>query len=69
MGIEKKILDSERNVPDWIFEEMTEAVKTDNPRGAMKEVLYKCRGQPYFNDAIGKARVMLLLNDHYVSRG
>jgi len=72
MGIredEEKLSELETIVPDSpVFIDLMEAARAKDPKKAMRAVLMECRGKPYFEDALGKAKVMLYLRQYYDQR-
>ena len=40
------------------------AVRADDPKRAVKRLLMAHRDKPYFNDLLGEAKMILLLEEH-----
>ncbi len=55
-------------LPDSVSEQIIKAVRSENPLGAVKDVLYECREKHYFEDVVYEARIMLLLERYSRSR-
>ncbi|MFH1290689.1 MAG: hypothetical protein ABIH92_04750 [Nanoarchaeota archaeon] len=58
-------LEKALEVDDVLFEQLRNATRTGDPKLSVKELLMQHRGQPYFLDMLGKAKVMLMLRKYY----
>ncbi len=54
----------QNKTPMRVFKKLLDAVRADNPKAAVKQLLMMHRGSPYFEELFDEAKTMLCLEKY-----